>query len=163
MAIKIREAEEKDAEGMWELIHELAIFERSEQEHIVSPGQLRQDLAENRFKAFVAETEEGSLSGMALLYPVYSTWKGASWYLEDLIVAENTRRSGIGSLLFEKAMAFASEENAGRLSWQVLDWNEPAINFYKKYKAEMDPEWITCRIRQESLKKWHRPKEAESK
>lgn len=150
MNIKIREAQEKDAEQMWELIHELALFEKSEHEHTVSAAQLRTDLTDKRFKAFVAE-EGNTVLGMALLYPVYSTWKGASWYLEDIVVSAQERSSGIGSRLFEKVLDFAAEEKAGRLSWQVLEWNEVAIEFYKKYKAELDPEWITCRIRHEAL------------
>lgn len=152
MTAIIREAAKSDAEGIWRLIHDLAIFERSVQEHTVSVARLQSDLEQNYFKAFVAE-KDGQLVGMALMYPIYSTWKGLSWYLEDIIVSESERRSGIGTLLFDRVLEFAATENAGRLGWQVLEWNEPAIQFYKKYNAELDPEWITCRIRGEELQK----------
>ena len=150
MNISIRNATENDAGAMWELIHELAIFERSGHEHTVGKGQLREDIKSGIFKAFVAEVA-GEIAGMALLYPIYSTWKGRSWYLEDIIVKEENRRMGIGTQLFEKVLEFSRDEKAGRLGWQVLNWNEPAIKMYQKYNAVMDDEWITCRLTQEQL------------
>lgn len=151
MEVRIRQAIAADAPAMWHLIHELAIFEKSEQEHTCSTVQLEKDLNNGVFHAFVAESQEHGITGMALFYPIYSTWKGLSYYLEDIIVKEAYRRHGIGSKLFEAFMRFGKEKNAGRLGWQVLEWNEPAIAFYKKYQAEFDNEWITCRIRQEQL------------
>jgi ribosomal protein S18 acetylase RimI-like enzyme len=151
MNVIIREATKTDAPGMWRLIHELAVFERSGHEHTLTAEQLMKDIEKSHFTAFVAEKNEEIL-GLALMYPVYSTWKGRSWYLEDIVVVEKARRQGIGSMLFTKVCKFASLQNAGRLSWQVLEWNEPAIQFYKKYGAELDTEWITCRIRGEVLK-----------
>ncbi|MFZ9694796.1 MAG: GNAT family N-acetyltransferase, partial [Chitinophagaceae bacterium] len=95
--------------------------------------------------AFVAENESG-IHGFALYYIRYSTWKGQTLYLEDLIVTEALRGKGIGSLLFEKILQEAKEKDYIRVSWQVLDWNEPAIKFYKKYNASLDSEWINGAI-----------------
>jgi GNAT superfamily N-acetyltransferase len=154
MDVTIREAEGRDAGGIWALIHELAVYERSGPEHTLTTEQLAHDLEESRFKAFVAEDENNSIQGMALMYPIYSTWKGLSWYLEDIIVTESHRRMGIGGKLFERVILFAKEQNAGRLGWQVLTWNEPAIRFYEKYNATLDKEWITCRLYKEQLEQY---------
>jgi ribosomal protein S18 acetylase RimI-like enzyme len=151
MEVIVRQAEPEDAQAIWELIHELAIFERAEEEHTCTVAQLMQDLSDGHFHAFVAENEQGMVPGMALFYPIYSTWKGLSFYLEDIIVKEAYRRQGIGKKLFDAVMHFAGQKGAGRLGWQVLDWNEPAIQFYKGYEAELDNDWITCRIRKEKL------------
>ena len=150
MSIEIRAAQAADAQGIWKLIHELAVYERSGSEMVLTPVQIRRDIEKNLFHAFVAIHGE-EIIGMALFYPIYSTWKGLSYYLEDLIVSEPYRRQGVGKKLFDKVMEYAKAKNAGRLGWQVLEWNEPAIAFYKKYDAEFDEEWITCRIRKEKL------------
>jgi GNAT superfamily N-acetyltransferase len=89
--------------------------------------------------------------GISLLYTKYSTWKGKCIFLEDIIVTESYRSKGIGSLLFERSIQFAKDQNAGRLEWQVLDWNEPAIQFYKKFEALLDPTWINCKFTREQL------------
>lgn len=148
--IVVRKAELKDAQAIWELVHELAIYEKAEEEHTVTTAQVEKDLAQGIFTAFVAELNN-QIVGMALCYPIYSTWKGASLYLEDIVVKEKYRRLGIGSKLFLAVMLYAKEQNAGRLGWQVLDWNIPAIAFYKKYQAVLDDEWITCRLTKEQL------------
>lgn len=148
--IIIRKAEEQDAGDIWELVHELAIYERAEEEHTVTIAQVKQDLTDEKFTAFVAQYD-GIIVGMALCYPIYSTWKGASLYLEDIVVKEKYRRLGIGSKLFKTVMQHARKTNAGRLGWQVLDWNLPAIEFYKKYNATLDPEWINGRLTKEQL------------
>jgi GNAT superfamily N-acetyltransferase len=93
----------------------------------------------------VAEKED-VVVGFALFYTSYSTWKGNCLYLEDLLVTQSERRSGIGKLLFDQVLATAKERGAKRFEWQVLDWNEPAINFYKKYNADLDPEWINGKL-----------------
>jgi GNAT superfamily N-acetyltransferase len=90
---------------------------------------------------FVAETN-GKIVGFALYYIRYSTWKGQCLYLEDFLVTHEYRGKGIGSLLFERVMEEAKEKGFPRMVWQVLEWNEPALNFYKKYKATLDGEWI---------------------
>ena len=93
----------------------------------------------------VAE-ENGLIVGSSIYYYRYSTWKGKRLYLEDLIVTESRRGSGIGKLLFERTLEVGKETNCSGMMWQVLDWNEPAINFYKKYETNFDGEWINCNI-----------------
>ena len=140
--MQIRRALETDCPRLLELINELAIYERAPQEVTVS----LEHFAESGFGntpvwwAFVAE-EEGFIHGFALYYIRYSTWKGQCMYLEDIIVTEQSRGKGIGKLLFDQLMEEAKEKEYKRIVWQVLEWNEPAINFYKKYQANMDPEW----------------------
>lgn len=150
-SITIRPATPDDAPEIWSLIHELAIFERAEEQHTVSVNDLRRHLGEKSFAAFVAELDD-EIRGMAVAYEIYSTWKGPALYLEDIIVKEENRRSGIGSALFEKVLEYTLEKGYARLGWQVLNWNTPAINFYKKYQAVLDDEWITCRMFPETIK-----------
>jgi GNAT superfamily N-acetyltransferase len=100
---------------------------------------------------FVAELDR-AIVGLSLFYWRYSTWKGKRLYLEDIIVTETVRGKGIGKLLFDRTMAKALEENCTGMMWQVLDWNEPAINFYKKYNAKLDGEWINCHLEAEQIR-----------
>lgn len=85
---------------------------------------------------------DGKVEGFALYYIRYSTWKGQCLYLEDFLVTEKLRGKGAGKLLFERIIEEAKEKGFKRMVWQVLEWNEPAINFYKKYNATLDPEWV---------------------
>lgn len=89
---------------------------------------------------------EGEVIGFALYYIRYSTWKGQRLYLEDLLVTESMRGKGIGKLLFDQLIAEGKEKNYSGMVWQVLDWNEPAIGFYKKYKADFDSGWLNCSV-----------------
>jgi GNAT superfamily N-acetyltransferase len=93
----------------------------------------------------VAEAD-GRVEGFAMYYIRYSTWKGQRMYLEDLLVTEKMRGKGLGKMLFDQLIVEAKEKKFNGIAWQVLEWNEPAINFYKKYKAHFDPEWINCSI-----------------
>ena len=93
----------------------------------------------------VAEVD-GKVEGMALYYIRYSTWKGQRMYLEDLVVAENKRGHKIGSLLFDALIEEAKAKDFKGMNWQALDWNEPALNFYRKYNSGFDPEWVNCSI-----------------
>jgi len=150
--IIIRPATVADTPEMWHLIHELAVYERAPEELVLTPPQLAEDFENNHFFAFLAFKDE-DLLGMALGYYMYSTWKGLSVYLEDLVVKEKFRRFGIGKMLFDAVLKYAKEKNAGKLVWQVLDWNTPAIEFYKKYNAEFAEEWITCKLTSEQIQK----------
>jgi GNAT superfamily N-acetyltransferase len=140
--MQIRRALETDCPRLLELIRELALYERAPQEVTVSLEHFtKSGFSETPvWWAFVAE-EEGFIHGFALYYIRYSTWKGQCMYLEDIIVTEQSRGKGIGKLLFDQLMEEAKEKEYKRIVWQVLEWNEPAINFYKKYQANMDPEW----------------------
>lgn len=143
----IRPAVVEDMIAVHHLIRELAIYEKAEHEAVLTAQQLAQDGfgVSPLFRCLVAESNQ-QVIGFALFYNKYSTWKGHCIYLEDLLVTEKHRRDGVGSKLFEEVMKIAKSEKAKRFEWQVLEWNEPAINFYKKYEATLDAEWINCRL-----------------
>ncbi|HEY5371216.1 MAG TPA: GNAT family N-acetyltransferase [Hanamia sp.] len=148
MEIKIRKAVKEDCQSMMQLIHELAVYEKAPGEvtvkfdHFVESG-----FGENPvWWAFVAETEH-KVIGFALYYIRYSTWKGQRMYLEDILVNEPWRGKGIGKLLFDELINEAKEKNLCGMVWQVLEWNDPAINFYKKYEGvSFDNEWVNCSL-----------------
>lgn len=144
----IRKAEKKDLERLMELIHQLAVFERAPQEMTVTLEHFEESgFGENPvWWALVAEVD-GRVEGFALFYIRYSTWKGKRMYLEDILVSEELRGQGIGKLLFDKIIEEAKDRKLNGLVWQVLDWNEPAINFYKKYDGvNFDSSWLNCAI-----------------
>ena len=147
MEIKIRKAVRKDCARMMELIQELATYEKAPDEVTVSLSHFEESGFSPKpvWWAFVAEVS-GVVVGMALYYVRYSTWKGQRMYLEDLLVTEEMRGKKIGSLLFDALIQEAKDKKFIGMNWQVLDWNEPAINFYKKYNASLDPEWLNCAI-----------------
>ena len=147
MAILIRKAVRKDCVRMMELIQELATYEKAPEEVTVTLTHFEESGfgANPVWWAFVAETN-GVVVGMALYYVRYSTWKGQRMYLEDILVTEAMRGQKIGSQLMDALIVEAKEKGFTGMNWQVLDWNEPAINFYKKYNANFDPEWVNCSI-----------------
>lgn len=145
---QIRQAKKEDAQAMMMLIRELAEYEKAPEEvtvdmqHFIDCGFGNNPV----WWAFVAEADE-KVVGFALYYIRYSTWKGARMYLEDILVTESYRGKGIGKLLFEKLISVAKEKKFNGIVWQVLEWNEPAINFYKKYDGvKFDDEWINCSL-----------------
>ena len=141
--INIRVATKADIPDLLHLIKELAIFEKAPNEVINTPELMEKDgFGENNiFDAFVAEIDDHVI-GMAITYFRYSTWKGKRLYLEDLIVTEKSRGLGAGQLLFQHCIQFGKESECNGMVWQVLDWNEPAIDFYKSYNANLDGCWI---------------------
>ncbi|MCL2042445.1 MAG: GNAT family N-acetyltransferase [Bacteroidales bacterium] len=147
MNIKIRGALRGDCPRLLELIKELATYEKAPDEVTVSLAHFE----ESGFGmtpvwwAFVAEESE-VVVGFALYYIRYSTWKGQRMYLEDIIVTESMRNKGIGGLLFDRLIVEVKERKLNGIVWQVLEWNEPAIAFYKKYHATFDEEWVNCSI-----------------
>ena len=145
--MNIRRATATDCPRLLELIKELAEYEKAPQEVTVTLEHFTQSgFGPNPvWWAFVAEAD-GMVQGFALYYIRYSTWKGQRMYLEDIIVTEAMRGKGLGKLLLDRLIAEAKEKNFCGITWQVLEWNEPAINFYKKYQAKFDPEWINCSI-----------------
>lgn len=146
-SIQIRFANPDDMKSVLDLIKELAVYENAGEQVTNTVAQLIEDGFGSKptFECIVA-TDKEQIVGFALFYTSYSTWKGNCLYLEDLLVTESRRREGIGALLFEMVLSIAKERGAKRFEWQVLDWNEPAINFYKKYKADLDPSWINGKI-----------------
>jgi GNAT superfamily N-acetyltransferase len=149
---KIRIAEKEDCSRLLELVNELALFERAPQEVTVTLQEFEDAGFGNKpvWKAFVAEID-GLIIGFALYYIRYSTWKGCRMYLEDLIVTESMRGKGIGKLLFEQLFAEAKQLGVSGMVWQVLDWNEPAINFYKKYGATVESGWLNASLSKEQI------------
>jgi GNAT superfamily N-acetyltransferase len=147
MEIIIRKAVKEDCARLLELINELAVYEKAPQEVTVTLEHFEESGfgAQPVWWAFVVEADE-RVEGFALYYIRYSTWKGQRMYLEDLIVTEKMRGRGLGKMLFDQLITEAKEKKFNGIAWQVLEWNEPAINFYKKYKAHFDPEWINCSI-----------------
>jgi GNAT superfamily N-acetyltransferase len=146
METSIRKAVKADCSRLLELITELAVYEKAPQEVTVTLDHFEKSgFGEHPvWWAFVAE-KDGRIEGFALYYIRYSTWKGQRMYLEDILVTEKMRGQGLGKLLFEALIAEAKEKKFTGIVWQVLDWNEPAINFYKKYyNARFDNEWINC-------------------
>ena len=148
MDITIRKAVKEDCPRLMTLIQELADYEKLPQEVTVSTAHFEESGFGPRpvWWAFVAEAD-GLVQGFALYYIRYSTWKGQTLYLEDLLITEAIRGKGLGKLLLDRLIEEAREKKFNRVAWQVLDWNEPAINFYKKYfNTNFDPEWINCSI-----------------
>lgn len=144
--MNIRTAEPKDVEAIFGLINELALYEKAPEQVTNTAQQLAIDLFQDKIcQAIVAEENE-EVVGFALYYISYSTWKGRCLYLEDFYVKESRRKLGIGAFLFEEILEIAKKMQVKRMDWQVLEWNEPAIQFYKKYDAILDPEWMNGRL-----------------
>lgn len=148
MSIEIRRAEKADCKSIMNLINELAIYEKAPDEvtvdfdHFVKSGFGPNPV----WHAFVAQ-DENNIIGFALYYIRYSTWKGQRMYLEDILVTNSYRGRGVGKLLFDKLIEETSKKKLSGMVWQVLDWNEPAINFYKKYDGvKFDNEWVNCSL-----------------
>lgn len=147
MDIIIRRALCSDCVRLLELINELAVFEKAPEEVTVTLAHFEESGFGTSpvWWGFVAEVDN-QVVGMALYYVRYSTWKGQRMYLEDILVTEKMRGNKIGTLLFDQLILEAKEKKYTGINWQVLDWNEPAIHFYKKYLASFDSTWINCSI-----------------
>ena len=151
MQINIRKATVKDFPEILKLIKELATYEKAPEKVTNSVAQM---LAEkDLFECFVAETPNKEIVGFALYFFAYYTWVGKSLYLDDLYVQKNYRGMGIGRKLLQEVLKVAKQENCKRIRWQVLNWNTPAIEFYKRLGVTLDDEWINCDLTGEELAK----------
>jgi len=148
----IEAALETDVSAILAFIKELALYERAPLEVTVTEAMLLEDgFGKNKIYDCWVARENGIVQGIALTYIKYSTWKGKCLFLEDIIVKESERGRGIGKELFKKIISISKEQNMGRMEWQVLDWNQTAIDFYKKFDAVLDPTWINCKFTHEQL------------
>ncbi len=148
--LSIRKTTKDDLSFVLEMIQDLAHFEKAPLAVKVSVCQLEADFEAGLFDSIILEKDAQKV-GMALFYFRYSTWKGKSLYLEDLYVIPEHRGAGLGKLVMKYLAKFAVEQKCGRFEWQVLDWNEPAIEFYKTLGADIDPEWMNCRLEGEAI------------
>ncbi|WP_129713894.1 GNAT family N-acetyltransferase [Pedobacter sp. SYP-B3415] len=155
--IQIRKAVAGDCVRMMELVNELALYEKAPEEVTVSMEEfIDAGFGEKPvWEAFVAE-EQGIVIGLAIFYTRYSTWKGRRLYLEDFLVTDASRGRGVGTLLFERVMKEAADRNYNGMTWQVLDWNEPALNFYRKYAATIESGWLNASFSEEVIKGYSR-------
>ncbi len=153
MEYSIREAQVADMPQVLTLVKELAVFEKESNAVEVTVEDLKNDgFGEKKhFHCFVGETEEG-IVGMALVYPRYSTWKGPVIHLEDLIVTEKMRGSGLGSALLKEVVKYGNDLGVRRICWEVLDWNEPAIAFYEKNGARVMRDWDVVQLDENGIK-----------
>ena len=166
MNISVRKGKKTDLPGVLTLIKELALYEKAPLEVTLTLEELEKDFKAHHplFSFFVAQWESkvnrsnkngrkviNPIVGIALYYYGYSTWKGKRMYLDDIVVTEKLRGKGIGKMLFDKVVSEAKKNKVKQIMWQVLEWNTPAINFYKKYNAILDPEWITGKLNEEQL------------
>ena len=145
MEIIIRKGKFEDLNDVLLLVKELAIYEKAQGEVTASLEDYQNAYREGVFDILVADNG-ARIVGMALFYPTYSTWKGLKYYLEDFIVYEEFRGNGIGRKLFDAFISMARQKKARLIKLQALKWNEPALNFYRKYAIETDDEWIDIRM-----------------
>lgn len=147
MSIVIREGIKEDVPVMFELIKELALYENAPEQVTNTVEQMYIDgFGENPIFGSIVAEFEGKVVGLSLYYYRYSTWKGKRLYLEDLIVSEKMRGKGLGEQLLEATIKKAKDTACTGVMWQVLDWNEPAINFYKKFGVRFDAEWLNVHL-----------------
>lgn len=154
MTLTIRTGKKSDLPRVLELINELALYEKAPYEVTNTVARMEADGfgPSPIYGFFVAENGNG-IVGISVYYWRYSTWKGKRLYLEDIIVTEKERGNGIGKLLFDRTMQHAIDEKCSGMLWQVLEWNEPAINFYRKnYNPKFDSEWINTSLEEEDMK-----------
>jgi len=157
--VNIRSGVKSDLPRVLELIKELAVFEKALDQVSNTVERMAEDgFGSNPIYGFFVAERESVIVGLSLYYYRYSTWKGKRLYLEDIIVTEKERGKGIGKLLFEHTMEFAVGQNCTGMMWQVLHWNEPAINFYKKYDAKLDEEWINGHLEAKQIENFLRGK-----
>lgn len=152
--IHIREAKKSDVPFILQMIKALAEYERAPQEVTITEAQLLADgfSVSPHFNCLILESDEKPV-GFALFYYRYSTWKGKTLFLEDLFVQPEYRGLGLGKKAMIHIAGIAEQTGCVRFEWQVLDWNQPAIDFYKSLGAALMPEWVTCRLDRQGLER----------
>ncbi len=156
MNYTIRKGTKDDLPGVLKLIHELALFEKAPDEVSNTLAEMEEDgFGKNPVFSFFVGTIDESIVGMALYFTKYSTWKGRCLYLDDLVITESHRGKGLGSKLFRAFIQEAKSSGAKQVHWQVLDWNTPAIDFYKKLEAKIESEWLNCKMNEEQIKNFN--------
>ena len=149
--VSVRWAEEKDLPAVLAMVQELAVFEGEPLAVSLSLAQMTHDFGAGHFVCMLAEHPEEGPLGMAFCHTRYSTWKGLTAHLEDLIVKEIYRGQGLGRLILEASVQWAQSIHAQRLHWEVLDWNQPAIDFYEGVGALIQRDWYPCRLESKDL------------
>lgn len=145
--INIRKAKKKDFSDIIRLIKHLATYERQPDAVILNAKELRKIYNEKNPQLFMYVADyDNKIVGMLIAYKRFSSWKGRTLHIEDFIVDETCRNKGIGKKLFDKAIQLSKKLKVNRLEWEVLEWNTPAIEFYKKYPVHFDPEWTLCKM-----------------
>ena len=155
MTYSIRQAIKNDMPRVLELINELAVFEKEPDAVEVTVKDLEKGAFETpkQFVCFVAEFD-GSVEGIALVYKRFSTWKGSILHLEDLIVSQNKRGTGLGTALLDEVVKYGHSLGVKRISWEVIDWNEPAIVFYEKKGADVKRDWDVVHLNEDGIKNY---------
>ena len=156
MDIKIRNVKKEDMKRVHELIMELALYEKLPKEVDLTKDDLIKDGfgGKKLFSCFVAEVNS-RVEGMAIIYNRYSTWKGQTLHLEDLIVTKKMRNKGIGALLLDKVILFGKEMGVKRITWEVIDWNKKAIKFYERKGARLIDDWSIIHLNEKAIKNYH--------
>tara|TARA_B100001559_G_C16448200_1_gene597880 strand:- start:744 stop:1226 length:483 start_codon:yes stop_codon:yes gene_type:complete len=154
--LTIRKGEKKDLPFILELIKELAKYENAIEQVSITLSELEKDgFGLNQHYHFLVAEKENNIIGMSFYWFRYSTWKGRFLFLEDFIVKKNYRRQGVGTALFNATIKVCQEQNINGMCWQVLDWNQPAIKFYKKYNASISREWLNGKLDKTQLVNFH--------
>lgn len=153
MSMIIRQATPNDAQAIYDMIYELAVYEKAPEEVVTTPNEIRESLfaADSKTEALICEIA-GKIAGYAVFFTSYSTWLGRNGiYMEDLYVSPEFRGHGAGKALLKTIAKYAVERGCGRLEWSVLDWNQPAIDFYLSIGAAAQSEWVRYRLSGDAL------------
>lgn len=153
--LTIRKGRKEDVPEVLSLIKELALYEKAPEQVTLTLKELEADgFGPSPIYGLFVAKKNGKVIGIALYYEKYSTWQGRCIFLEDIIVTEKERGNGVGHQLFQSVIGVAKERNSARMEWQVLDWNEPAINFYRKYSANLDSEWLNGKLTRQQIQEF---------
>ncbi|MFY7708277.1 MAG: GNAT family N-acetyltransferase [Flavobacteriales bacterium] len=151
-SVDIRKGKPSDIPAVFDLIKELAEYEKAAHEVAVSPQELEEwAFGKKYYYEFLVAVEDDKILGISLYYTRFSTWKGPLLYLEDLIVTEAARGRGLGKMLFEATMRQSLADGRNGMIWQVLDWNEPAIRFYDSFGATYASEWLNGKLSKQQI------------